>query len=293
MRVLVAGSSGLIGSALTARLRASGHEVRRLVRRPARAGDEHSWDPPAGKIDTAALDGVDAVVNLCGSPMGLRWSAARKQLISDSRIEPTEVLAEAVAEHDVATLINASGVNYYGEHGAAALDESAPAGRGFLAELCARWEAATGAAARSGARVVRLRTGPVLSAQGGLLATLKPLFRCGLGGRLGPGNQYMPWIGLDDHVAVLLFALERDTLAGAVNSCAPNPATNAEFTRTLGRRLGRPTPWRVPSVALRAALGDVADNMALISQRVLPGKLERAGFDFTHPDLDSALAAVL
>ena len=289
MRVLVAGSHGLIGTPLTATLREAGHDVRKLTR----GGGEFSWDPPSGRIDERALDGVEAVVNLCGSPMGLRWSAARKQMIVDSRVEPTEVLAEAVAERGIGTMINASGVNYYGDTGDRITDESAPHGTGFLAGLCDAWESATGTAARSGARVVRLRTGLVLSGHGGLLGPVKPLFFLGLGGKLGSGKQYMPWISLRDEVAAIQFVLERDSISGPVNLCNPEPATNAEFTKALGRMLHRPTPWWAPSLALRAALGETAEEMALISLRVVPTVLEKAEFPFQHTTLDSALAAAL
>jgi len=289
MRVLVAGSHGLIGTPLTKTLREAGHDVRRL----SRGGGEFSWDPPSGRIDEHALDGVDAVINLCGSPMGTRWSAARKQMIVDSRIEPTEVLAETVADRGIATMINASGVNYYGDTGDRITDESGPKGAGFLADLCEAWESATSPAERAGARVLRLRTGLVLSGHGGLLGPLKPLFFLGLGGRLGNGRQYMPWISLRDQVAAIQFLLEHDSVAGPVNMCNPEPATNAEFTKALGRVLHRPTPWWVPGVALRTALGETADEMALVSLRVVPRVLREAGFSFTHTTLDSALAAAL
>ncbi|GAA3812832.1 MULTISPECIES: TIGR01777 family oxidoreductase [Amycolatopsis] len=292
MRVLIAGSSGLLGSALVATLRDSGHDVRRLVRRPARAADEHSWDPPAGRIDDRAFEDVTTVVNLCGSPMGLRWSAARKQMIRDSRIEPTEVLAEAVAEYRIPALVNASGIGYYGDTGDAVVTEESPRGAGFLAELCEAWEAATAPAAEAGSRVVNLRTGLVLS-KDGLLGPLKPLFWLGLGGRLGDGRQYMPWISLRDHVSAMRFLIEHETLSGPVNVCNPEPATNAEFTRALGHALRRPAPWWVPGFALRTALGEVADEMALISQRAVPAVLEKAGFTFVHTDLDGALAVAL
>jgi hypothetical protein len=293
MRVLVAGSSGLIGTALVAALRESGHEVRRLVRRDASGHNEFWWNPPAGRIDERALDGVDGVVNLCGAPLATRWSAARKQMIVDSRVEPTEVLAEAVAEHKIGALINGSAVGFYGDTGDQAVDESAPRGRGFLARLCEAWESATAPAARAGARVVNLRTGLVLSRHGGLLGPLKPLFRLGLGGRLGNGRQYMPWISLRDEVSAIRFAIEEETLAGPVNLSGPDPVRNTEFTRTLGRVLHRPAPWRVPGSALKVVLGEAADEMALVSQRAVPGVLEKAGYSFAHSTLESALAAAL
>ncbi|MTD58285.1 TIGR01777 family oxidoreductase [Amycolatopsis pithecellobii] len=287
MRVLVAGSRGLIGNALVEALNDAGHEVRRLVR----GNGEYSWDPPAGRIDDNALKGVDAVVNLCGSTMVTRWSAARKQLIADSRIEPTEVLAEAVAEHGIPVLLNASGVNYYGDCGAIVVDESTPVGEGFLAHLCETWEAATAPAARAGARVVSVRTGLVLSRRGGLLGPLKPLFRLGLGGRLGNGAQYQSWIAERDEIGAIRFLLEHDSVAGPVNLTGPEPVTNTEFTRALGRALHRPAPWWVPGPALRLALGEAADDMVLASVRAVPTVLRQAGYRFEHSTVDSALAA--
>ncbi|WAL67252.1 TIGR01777 family oxidoreductase [Amycolatopsis cynarae] len=289
MRVLVAGSRGLIGTALVTALSGAGHEVRRLVR----GGGRYSWDPPAGRIDEHAVEGVDAVINLCGAPLTQRWSAARKQVILDSRIEPTEVLAEIVAERGIPALINASAVGYYGDTGDTVTDESSPHGQGFLAGLCVAWEAATKPAARAGARVVHLRTGLVLSGRGGLLGALKPLFQLGLGGRIGDGGQYLPWISLRDEIEAIRFLVEHETLSGPVNLCGPEPVTNAEFTRALGHALHRPAPWRVPSLALRFALGEMADEMALVSQRVVPGVLERAAYPFRDTTLESALAAEL
>nr|MDQ4103787.1 TIGR01777 family oxidoreductase [Actinomycetota bacterium] len=238
MRVAIAGGSGLIGTALVTLLRQSGHEVLRLVRRPPRAPDERAWDPSAATMDAGALDGTDAVVNLCGSAMAdRRWSGEFKQAIRDSRIGPTEVLAAAVAEHRVPVLVNASGVGYYGDTGDREVDETTPAGSGFIAQVCRDWEAATAVAEQAGARVVRVRTGLVISPFGGLMGQLKPLFAVGLGGRLGSGRQYMPWISLDDEVGAIRFALENDQLSGPVNLSGPNPVTNAEFTKAVGEAM--------------------------------------------------------
>lgn len=292
MRILIAGSSGFIGRSLVAGLRAGGHEVRRLVRRAPQAGDEFAWDPPSGRIDERAFDGLGAVINLCGAPIGRRWSAATKQMIVDSRVEPTDVLAEDVAEHGVPVLINASGAGFYGDTGDRVVDETSPRGQGFLAGLCEAWEAATAPAARAGARVVNLRTGLVLG-KGGLLGPLKPLFQLGLGGRLGDGRQYLPWIGISDEVGAIRFLAEHETVSGPVDLCAPEPVTNAEFTRALGRVLNRPAPWWVPAVALRAALGEAADELALVSQRAVPTVLREAGYSFACTELDQALAAAL
>ena len=290
MRVLIAGASGLIGSALVDRQRRERHEVRRLVRREAREGGEFRWDPPSGTIANGAFEGVDAVVILGGKPLFPgRWSAARKQELTDSRIEPTEVLAEAVSEHGVGVLVNASAVGYYGHTHESTVDESAPRGRGFLAELCEAWEAATAGA--NEARVVTIRTGLVLSAKGGLYGTLRPLFQLCLGGRLGDGRQFMPWISLEDEVGAIVHALTHDDLSGPVNLTGPAPVTNAEFTRAVGRALHRPAPWWVPGIALKTVLGQAGEEMALFGQRAVPAALKRSGYEFRHPTLDSALTA--
>lgn len=292
MRVAVAGSSGLVGSALVPELRGAGHEVIRLVRRAPTAADERRWDPPAGRIDDGALDGVDGVVNLCGAGVGdRRWSHARKQVLIDSRVEPTEVLAGAVAERGIPVLINASGVHFYGDAGDRVVDETAPRGQGFLADLCRDWEAATARAREAGARVVNARTSHVLASRGGLLGRLRPLVRFGLGARLGRGDQYMPWIHLADHVAAIRFTLEHPTLSGPVNLCSPNPVTNTDFTRALGTAWHRPTPWMVPKFALQAVLGDLATEL-LMSQRAVPKALPDNGFTLRYPTLEAALAAL-
>jgi uncharacterized protein len=293
MRVVVAGSSGLIGTALVAHLRASGHEVLRLVRREPAAPDERGWDPPAGRIDPGTFDGVDAVVNLNGSPQRpQRWSGAVKQAMRDSRIVPTEVLAAATAEHRVPVLVSASGINYYGDTGDRAVDESAPAGtRGFLTAITRDWEAATRAAEEGGARVVRVRTGLVLSARGGLLGTLRPLFAFALGGKLGSGRQYMSCISLDDHVRAIAAALERADLRGPVNAVCPEPVTNAEFTSALAEVVHRPAMFTAPAFGMKLVLGEAADELALTSLRVVPRVLEEAGFAFRHPTVRDALAA--
>ncbi|MEU5695706.1 TIGR01777 family oxidoreductase [Actinosynnema sp. NPDC020468] len=291
MRVVVAGSSGLIGTSLVAALRGAEHEVVRLVRRRPQAPDERGWDPPAGRIDDGTLDGVDAVVNLCGAGVGdKRWNHARKQVLLDSRIAPTEVLAAAVAANGVSTLVNASAVGYYGDTGDDVVDETAPSGSGFLADMVRQWEAATAAA---GGRVVLLRTGLVISPAGGLFGRLKPLFRFGLGGRLGDGRQYMPWISLDDAVGAIVFALEHPAVEGPVNLTAPAPVTNAEFTRTVGSALHRPTPWVVPGFALKLAFGEIAEEGILVGQRAVPKVLERNGFHFLYPALGAAVQAAV
>jgi uncharacterized protein (TIGR01777 family) len=294
VRVLVAGSSGLIGTALVAHLRAAGHAVLRLVRRAPAAPDERGWDPPGGRIDPGTFDGVDAVINLNGVGIGDRpWSGARKQLIRDSRNVPTEVLAQAVAEHRVPALLNASGIDYYGDTGSRLVDESAPAGNGFLAEVCRDWEAATAPAAAAGARVVLLRSAAVLSPAGGLLGRLRPLFRLALGGRIGSGRQYSPWISLEDEVGAIRFLAEHPEISGPVNLAGPELVTNAEFTRALAAAVGRPAPFAVPAFALRAVLGQMADELVLTGPRAEPAKLIAASYPFRHNTVSEALAAAV
>jgi uncharacterized protein len=295
MRVAIAGSSGLIGTALVALLRQAGYDVLRLVRRQPRAPDERAWDPSAATMDAGTLEGADAVVNLCGSAMAnRRWSGEVKQAIRDSRIGPTEVLAAAAAEHRIPILVNASAVGYYGDTGSREVDETAPVGSGFLARVCRDWEAATAAAERAGTRVVRVRTGLVISSSGGLMGQLKPLFALGLGAQLGNGEQYMPWISLDDEVGAIRFALEHDEVSGPVNLSGPHPVTNAEFTTAVGKALHRPTPLVVPGFALRLILGtDLVDEMVLAGQRAVPAVLRTCGYPFRHATLSAALAWAL
>ena len=289
--IAIAGSSGLIGSALMSSLRSADHRVLRIVRRAPSNVDEVFWNPDAGEFDSSALHGVDAVVNLCGVSVGeKRWSGAFKQSLRDSRIGPTEVLSEAVAEAGVPVLINASAVGYYGDTRGRTADETAPPGRGFLAQLCQDWEASTAAAQQDGARVVLVRTGLVVAPSGGILARLKTLFSFGLGARLGNGRQYMPWISLEDEVRALLFAISHDELSGPVNLTGPAPVTNAEFTAALGRAVNRPTPLIVPGFALRTVLGEFAQEGLLGGQRAIPAALERSGFVFHHNTIGEALA---
>jgi uncharacterized protein len=289
--IAIAGSSGLIGTALVYALRATDRRVVRIVRRAPSNADEVFWNPDTGEFDPGALSGVDAVVNLCGVNVGeRRWSGAFKQSLRDSRIGPTEVLAAAVADAGVPVLVNASAVGYYGDTGGQVTDETAPAGDGFLANLCVDWEAATRAARQDGARVVLVRSGLVLAPSGGMMGRLRPLFSFGFGARLGNGRQYMPWISLEDEVRALLFAISHDNLSGPVNLTGPAPVTNAEFTAALGRAVNRPTPLAVPGFVLRTALGEFADEGLLGGQRAIPAALERAGFVFHHNTIGEALA---
>ena len=289
--VAVAGSSGLIGSALVHALRAADHRVVRIVRRAPSSPDELHWNPDSGQFDPAGLAGVDAVVNLCGVNVGgARWSGAFKQSLRDSRIAPTEVLAAAVADAGVPTLINSSAVGYYGDTRDRVVDESSGPGAGFLARLCVDWEGATVTAEAAGTRVVHVRSGLVLSSGGGVLGRLRPLFAMGLGARLGSGRQYMPWISLEDEVRALLFTIFHEEVTGPVNLTGPAPVTNAEFTTAVGRALNRPTPLIAPGFAIKILLGEFAEEGLLVGQRAIPAALERAGFRFHHQTIGEALS---
>jgi len=292
MRVLLSGASGLIGSALARRLAASSEVVRLVRRDPLSAAKEIRWDPAAGRIEPKQLEGFDAVVHLAGENIGAgRWTAAKKARIRSSRVEGTSLLAKTLAglNQPPKVLVSASAVGYYGDRGEEKLDEGSGPGTGFLAEVCGAWEEGAMTAAEAGIRVVLARFGVVLSPEGGALARLLPLFRFGLGGRLGSGRQYMSWIALEDAVAAIAFVMENDSLRGSVNVSSPQPVTNREFTQTLGRVLRRPTLLHAPSIALRAVLGEMADEMLLASVRVYPRRLLEAGFSFSKPDLEAAL----
>jgi uncharacterized protein len=297
MRVAVTAASGLIGAALTADLAASGADVVRLVRRQALSPAEIGWDPrqAAGGLDPRGLRGVDAVVHLSGAPVApRRWTQARKALLRSSRVESTRTVVSAMVAADPPprVLLCASAIGYYGDTGARAVDESAPAGAGFLAELARDWEAAAEPARAAGIRVVHLRSGLVLAASGGMLGSLLPPFRFGLGARLGSGRQYLSWISLADEISAIRFLLGSAGAEGAFNLTAPRPVTNAEFTGALARALGRPAAFVLPSAVLRAALGEVAGEL-LGSIRAVPARLEAAGFTFAHPDIATALSDLL
>jgi uncharacterized protein (TIGR01777 family) len=291
MRIAVTGSSGLIGTALVRALREDGHGVMRLVRKDPEGPDEARWDPMGG-VDTAALENLDAVVHLAGAGIGdRRWTADYKKKLRDSRVTGTRTLAEALAglHRPPRVMVSGSAIGFYGDTGDEEADESSRMGRGFLAEMVRDWEAAAQPAAKAGIRVVHPRTGIVLSRGGGVLGKLLPLFRLGLGGRLGDGRQWMSWISLHDQVAALRSLIGRDGISGPVNLTSPAPVTNAEFTRALARSVHRPAPFTVPAFVLRAALDGFADEGLLVSQRVRPARLADAGFAFRHPDLESAL----
>ena len=298
MKVAVAGSSGLIGSGLVAGLRSDGHEVVRLVRRPVAARDEIRWDPGRGEIDPADLEGVQGFVNLAGAGIGdKKWTPERRKEILDSRVVSTRLLAETAAKLDPKpqVFLNASGAGYYGyEGGAKVLTEADPQGEGFLADVVGAWEQATEAAEQAAIRTVPLRSGVVLSTAGGALAKQLLPFKLGLGGRAGSGQQYLPWISLADEVAAILFCLTETSLSGPVNLCAPTPVTNAEFTKTLGRILHRPTLLPMPLPVVKGMLGgDIVREMLLGSTRARPAKLEEAGFRWLHPTLEVALRDIL
>ena len=291
--VVVAGSSGLIGRALVSELTRRGVAVRRLVRRAATAEGEFSWDPSVGRLDASALDGAGAVINLAGAGIGdRRWSAARKQLLVDSRLQPASLLAGAVAAlaEPPEVMISASAIGVYGERGAAVLTEGSEPGHGFLAGLCRRWEAA--ARPEAAVRTVLLRTGVVLAADGPFLRRQLPLFRLGLGGRLGPAERWVSWISLTDTVAAICHLLD-SAVAGPVNLTAPAPVTNAEFTRALGRVLRRPAVLPVPVRLPALLLGAEAVAALIQSTRAIPEVLAGDGFEFTHTDVAAALAASL
>lgn len=292
MRIVVSGASGLIGSALVPALRADGHSVVRLVRHAPRAVDEVEWDPYADRLDPSALSGADAVVNLSGAGVGdRRWTSAYRRTLERSRVGSTATLSRgmATAEPRPRTLLSASAVGWYGNTGDRVVDESAPPGVGFLASLCHAWEAATEPAEQAGVRVAHLRSGLVLARRGGLLGRLVPLYRLGLGGRLGSGRQFWPWISMVDQIRAIRFLLANEAITGPVNLAGPEPVTNAEFTRALARVLHRPAPVPVPGFVLRVVLGGFADEGVLAGQRVVPRVLEQAGFTFTHPTVADAL----
>ena len=298
MKVVVTGASGLIGTALVRSLQGDGHQVLRLVRRPARAADEAEWDPATRSLDPAVLAGADAVVHLAGAGVGdKRWSDDYKRTILDSRVDGTTTIATAVAACPDAVrprvLLSASAVGFYGDTRDEIADETMPIGNGFLADVVQQWEAATAPAADVGVRVATMRNGLVLAEHGGVLAKMLPVFKLGLGGRLGSGRQWMSWISLPDHVAATRFLLDREDVSGPVNVTAPEPVRNRTYTKALGRALHRPALAVVPPVALRAAFGEFADEGVLVSQRVVPARLEAAGFSFTYADIDAAFAAIL
>lgn len=294
MKIVAAGSSGLIGQALVQALRAEGHHVVQLVRREPSGPDEIRWDP-SKPLDPGKLDGVHAAVNLAGAGVAdKRWSHAYKRVLIDSRLQTTHTLATALAKLDPApkVLVNASAIGYYGEGGEAVLDETAPAGSDFLAQLCVRWEASTNPAEAAGIRVVHARTGLVVSADGGAWGRMFPLFTLGLGGRLGSGKQWWSPISIKDEVRAWQFLIDAAEISGPVNLTGPEQLTNAEVTAVMGRVLHRPAVLPAPPFGMRLLLGEFAEE-PLRSQRVVPNVLKRAGFSFRHPTVEAAIRAAL
>lgn len=297
MQIAITGATGLIGTALSRSLQADGHEVVPVVRRPVSDGERAvRWDPASATIDGPALEGVDAVVHLAGAGIGdRRWDDAYRREILDSRVRGTELLVGALArlERRPSVLVSGSAIGFYGDTGDAIVDESAPPGDDFLAEVCAQWEAAADDAVDAGIRVAKLRTGIVLDRTGGALKKMLPLFRLGAGGRMGDGRQWWSWITIDDEVAAIRWLLDHE-ISGAVNAVAPTAVTNRDFTSALAHAVHRPAIFPVPAFGPRLLLGrDLADALLFTSQRVRPAALEASGFTFAHPTIDTALAAVL
>jgi uncharacterized protein (TIGR01777 family) len=296
MRVIISGASGLIGSALSSELRTLDHDVVALVRRPAKDGSEIQWDPARGELDAETLAGADAVVHLAGAGIGdHRWTDEYKRDVTDSRVKGTSLLADRIADctQRPGVLLSGSAIGYYGASDSRELTEASPAGTGFLAEVCVQWEAAAAPAAAAGVRVANLRTGIVLSHRGGALKKMLPLFKLGIGGRFGKGDQWQSWISLHDEVAAIIHLLTAD-VSGPVNLTAPAPVTNADFARTLGSVLHRPAKVPVPSFGPKLLLGsELADALLFSGQRVLPAVLLQSGFEFQHATLDAALRAEL
>jgi hypothetical protein len=294
VKIAISGASGLIGSALVPAFEADGHEVLRLVRREAAAPGEVVWDPAGGTIDTAALQGVEAIVNLSGATIGRRWTESRKREILESRVQATSLLARTAAELDPRprVLVTAGGIGIYGDRGDEILTEESELGSGFLADVARAQEAAAEPAREAGTRVVAFRQGIVLSRDGGALRKMLTPFRLGLGGRVGSGRQWWSWVSIDDLVAAYRFVLTGD-LDGGVNLTSPNPATSQQFIKALGRALGRPTVFPLPEVAVKTLFGKMGEGTLLEGQRALPARLLDAGFEFSHAEIDDAMRAAL
>ena len=288
------GSSGLIGSALLKYLTKKGYSVSLLKRSKVLEANEFFWDPSRGEIDELALKGIDVVVHLAGEPIAQRWSSSAKKRIVNSRVNGTRLVAETIAQSKaLPSLICASGINYYGDQPEGIVDESSPPGLGFLAEVCQQWESAANPAIQAGVRVVFMRTGIVLSGHGGALAKMLPFFKSGLGGRIGHGQQLMSWISLPDLVLAYVFAVENDSLQGAVNAVAPEPVTNSKFTKTLGKVLGRPTVFPLPTGLVKMLFGEMGRETILSNLGVLPKSLNELGFEWQQAEIETALKQTL
>lgn len=298
MEIVIAGSSGLIGTALRESLSAAGHRPVRLVRRPPRPGtDEIEWNPSTGQLDIDSISGADAVVNLAGAGIGdRRWSDEYRRTLVESRTDTTSLLAKAcaAAAEPPSVFLGGSAIGYYGDRGAEVLTEQSSRGQGFLSDLVEAWEASAQPAIDAGIRTCFLRTGIVLDADGGVLPKFLPLFKLGLGGRFGSGDQYFSWIGIDDEVGAIEFLLQNESISGPVNLTAPHPVTNAEFTEALADVLNRPAFLPVPAFGPRLLLGsDRADSLLFEGQRVEPAVLIESGYTFRHPKVTDALRHIL
>lgn len=295
MKIAVTGASGLIGTPLVAHLRSLSHDVYRLVRRASSAPDEITWNPESGFVDTEKLAGTEVVVHLAGAGVGdHRWTDAYKKEILESRVKGTDTIARAMASLDPKprVLVSASAIGFYGDTGDRAVTEMDPAGHGFLADVVVAWEAAANPARDAGIRVVHPRTGLVVAGNGGAWGRMFPLFKAGIGGKLGSGKQYWSWISLRDEIAALTYLIDNESMSGPVNLTAPTPQTNAEITKVMGSVLGRPTLLAVPSIALKVALGEFSTEV-LGSARVLPAKLEQSSFTFADKTVESAIRQAL
>lgn len=294
MKIAISGASGLIGSALIEAFTSDGHEVLRLVRGSTSEPGEIAWNPAGGTIDPASLTGVDAIVNLSGETIGKRWTESRRREILESRVQATDLLARTAAalEPRPAALVTAGGIGIYGDRGDEILTEESELGSGFLADVAKAHEAAADPARAAGIRVVGLRQGIVLSRNGGALQKMLTPFKLGLGGRVGSGRQWWSWVSLEDVVSAYRFVLAGD-LDGGVNLTSPNPATSAQFTKALGKVLGRPTVFPLPAIAVKTMFGKMGEGTLLEGQRALPARLLDAGFEFAHPGIEDALRAAL
>jgi uncharacterized protein (TIGR01777 family) len=291
MKVAIAGASGLVGSALIPVLKKLGGQITRLVRSDPKAGDIE-WHPNQDEVSSRSLEGFDVIINLAGENLaGGRWTDDLKRKIRDSRVNGTHLLSEAIAKlpQKPRVFACASATGIYGDRDGETLDEQSESGGGFLAGVCREWEKATEPAVKAGTRVVNLRFGPILAREGGMLAKLLTPFKMGMGGKVGSGKQFISWVALDDAVNAIKFAIEDESIRGPLNIVSPNPVTNEEFTKTLGHVLNRPTALAMPAFAARLAFGEMADEMLLVSQKVIPKKLAQLGFTFAFPDLEAAM----
>ena len=291
MKILVAGATGLVGSALIPALESDASEITRLVRSSPKA-NEIEWHPNRGQIDAARLEGFDAIINLAGESIAEgRWTDEKKRKIHDSRVNGTHLLSEAIAKSASRprVFLCASATGFYGDRDNEILDETSESGGGFLADVCREWEDATEPATKAGVRVVNLRFGPILAREAGMLGKMLTPFKMGMGGKVGSGKQYISWVAIDDVVGAIKLALADERIHGPLNVVSPNPVTNEAFTRTLGEVLSRPTVMSIPAFAARLAFGEMANEMLLVSQRVVPKKLNEAGYQFQYPELESAL----